>query len=76
MFEMKNGLINYIISNDGIFEFSKRQDALVLIYLRNKNYPLAKYCFEAIYSDVIMSLNDNLDLCIMIQKQSRRRKSS
>lgn len=66
----KYGLINYIIKNDGIFEFSKGQGALVLIYLRNKNYPLAKYCFEGIYSDVIMSLNDNLDLCIMIQKQS------
>lgn len=68
--EEKNGLINYIVKNDQIFEFSKGQGALVLIYIRNKNYPLAKYCFEGIYSDVLMSLNDNLDLCIMIQKQS------
>lgn len=68
--EEKYGLINYIVKNDQIFEFSKGQGALVLIYLRNKNYPLAKYCFEGIYSDVLMSLNDKLDLCIMIQKQS------
>lgn len=68
--EEKCGLINYVVKNDQIFEFSKGQGALVLIYLRNKNYPLAKYCFEGIYSDVLMSLNDSLDLCIMIQKQS------
>lgn len=68
--EEKYGLINYVVKNDQIFEFSKGQGALVLIYLRNKNYPLVKYCFEGIYSDVLMSLNDNLDLCIMIQKQS------
>lgn len=68
--EEKYGLINYVVKNEHIFEFSKGQGALVLIYLRNKNYPLAKYCFEGIYSDVLMSLNDNLDLCIMIQKQS------
>ncbi len=68
--EEKNGLINYVVKNDQIFEFSKGQGALVLIYFRNKNYPLAKYCFEGVYSDVLMSLNDNLDLCIMIQKQS------
>lgn len=68
--EGKSGLINYVIKNDSIFEFSKGQGALVLIYFRNKNYPLAKYCFEGIYSDVLMSLNDSLDLCIMIQKQS------
>lgn len=68
--EEKYGLINYIIKNDQVFEFSKGQGDLVLIYVRNKNYPLVKYCFEGIYSDVIMSLNDNLDLCIMIQKQS------
>lgn len=68
--EEKYGLINYVVKNDQIFEFSKGQGALALIYIRNKNYPLAKYCFEGIYSDILMSLNDNLDLCIMIQKQS------
>jgi len=68
--EEKKGLINYVIKNDSIFEFSRGQGALVLIYFRNKNYPLAKYCFEGIYSDVLMSFNDSLDLCIMIQKQS------
>ena len=68
--EEKYGLINYVIKNDRLFEFSKGQGALVLVYIRNKNYPLVKYCFEGIYSDVLMSLSDNLDLCIMIQKQS------
>lgn len=67
--EEKCGLINYVVKNEQIFEFTKGQSALVLIYLRNKNYPLAKYCFAGIYSDVLISLNDNLDLCIMIQKQ-------
>ena len=43
---------------------------MVLIYLKHKDFPLAKYCFDdKIYSDVLMKFGENLELCIFIQKQ-------
>jgi len=43
---------------------------MVLIYLKHKDFPLAKYCFDNMnYSDVLMKFGENLELCIFIQKQ-------
>lgn len=68
--EEKYGLKNYIIKNDKLFEFQSGQGVLVLIYLKHKDYPLSKYCFDdKIYSDVLMKFGENLELCILIQKQ-------
>ena len=68
--EEKYGLKNYIVKNDRMFELQGGQGVLVLVYLKHKDYPLAKYCFDdTIYSDVIMSFSEDLELCILIQKQ-------
>lgn len=68
--EKKHGLINYEVKNDRLFEFTKGQGMLVLVYLKHKDYPLAKYCFDdKIYSDVLMKLGEDLELCVFIQKQ-------
>jgi hypothetical protein len=43
---------------------------MVLVYLKHKDYPLAKYCFDNMnYSDILMKFGENLELCIFIQKQ-------
>jgi len=68
--EEKHGLINYVVKNDRLFEFTKGQGMMVLVYLKHKDYPLAKYCFDdKIYSDILMKFGENLELCIFIQKQ-------
>lgn len=67
--EDKYGLKNYVVKNDHFFEFDRGQGIMVLIYLRHKDYPLARYCFENNYSDVLMKFGDNLELCIFIQRQ-------
>lgn len=68
--EEKYGLQNYVVKNEKLFEFERGQGMMVLIYLKHKNFPLAKYCFDdKIYSDVLMNFGENLELCIFIQKQ-------
>lgn len=68
--EEKYGLKNYIVKNDRLFEFQKGQGIVALIYLKHKDYPLARYCFDDMnYSDVLMKFGENLELCIFIQKQ-------
>ena len=67
--EDKYGLKNYVVKNDHFFEFDRGQGIMVLIYLRHKDYPLARYCFENNYSDVLMKFGENLELCIFIQRQ-------
>lgn len=68
--EEKYGLKNYIVKNERLFEFQRGQGMMVLVYLKHKDYPLAKYCFDNMnYSDVLMKFGENLELCIFIQKQ-------
>ena len=68
--EDKYGLKNYIVKNERLFEFERGQGMMVLVYLKHKDFPLAKYCFDdKIYSDVLMKFGENLELCIFIQKQ-------
>ena len=68
--EEKYGLKNYIVKNERLFEFQRGQGMMVLVYLKHKDYPLAKYCFDNMnYSDMLMKFGENLELCIFIQKQ-------
>lgn len=68
--EEKYGLTNYVVKNERLFEFERGQGIVVLIYLKDKDYPLAKYCIDdMIYSDELMKFGDKLELCILIQKQ-------
>lgn len=68
--EEKHGLINYVVKNDRLFDITKGQGMMVLVYLKHKNYPLAKYCFDnKIYSDILMKFGEDLELCVCIQKQ-------
>lgn len=67
--EEKYGSKNYVVKNDHFFDFERGQGMMVLIYLKHKDYPLARYCFENIYSDVLMKFGENLELCILIQRQ-------
>ncbi len=68
--EEKYGLNNYIVKNERLFEFQRGQGMMVLVYLKHKDFPLAKYCFDNMnYSDVLMKFGENLELCIFIQKQ-------
>ena len=66
--EDKYGLKNYIVKNERLFDFQRGQGMMVLIYLKHKDFPLAKYCFDNMnYSDVLMKFGENLELCIFIQ---------
>ncbi len=66
----KYGLKNYVVKNDRMFEIQRGQGIMVLIYLKHKDFPLAKYCVDDLnYSDVLMNFSENLELCIFIQKQ-------
>lgn len=68
--EEKYGLTNYVVKNERLFELERGQGIVVLIYLKEKDYPLAKYCIDnMIYSDVLMKFGEKLELCILIQKQ-------
>ena len=68
--EDKYGLINYIVKNERLFEFQRGQGLMVLVYLKHKDYPLARFCFDNTnYSDVLMKFGENLELCIFIQRQ-------
>lgn len=68
--EEKHSLRNYVVKNNRLFEFERGQGMMVLVYLKHKDFPLAKYCFDdKIYSDVLMKFGENLELCIFIQKQ-------
>jgi len=67
--EEKYGSKNYVVKNNHFFDFERGQGMMVLIYLKHKNYPLTRYCFENNYSDVLMKFGENLELCIFIQRQ-------
>ncbi len=68
--EEKQGLLNYIVKSERLFEFERGQGIMVLLYLKHKNFPLTKFCFDdKIYSDMLMKFSENMELCIFIQKQ-------
>ena len=64
------GLSNYFVKSDRLFDLSECKIAIVLIYLKKKEYPLARYCIDDItYSDVVMNLGEDLELCMLIIKR-------
>ena len=68
--EENQGLTNYIVKSDRLFDLTGGKIAVVLIYLKKKNYPLARYCIDDItYSDVIMNFGEELELCILVLKK-------
>lgn len=56
----------YICENDDLFE--KRGTYLVILYIRNKKLPVNCYTSMQLYSDILTELNEELDLCIFIQR--------
>ena len=66
--KLKSKETAYICENDDLFE--KKGTYLVLLYIRNKNLPINCYTSIQLYSDVLTELNDELDLCIFIQRHS------
>lgn len=56
----------YICENDDLFE--KTGTYFVILYIRNKKLPVNCYTSAKLYSDVIAELNEDLDLCIFIQR--------
>ena len=56
----------YICENDDLFE--KTGTYFVILYIRNKKLPVNCYTGAKLYSDVITELNEELDLCIFIQR--------
>jgi hypothetical protein len=58
----------YVCENDDLFE--PQGTYLVICYIRNKKFPVNRYTTSQSYSDIMTSLNDELDLCILIQRHS------
>lgn len=57
---------NYTCENDDLFE--RQGTYLVVVYAKNNQMPICRYTTKDVYSDVLCSLNEKLDLCIMIQR--------
>ena len=58
----------YICENDELFE--PEGTYFLICYIRNKNFPVNRFTNSQSYSDIITPLNDELDLCILIQRHS------
>lgn len=63
---VKSKEIAYICENDDLFERSGTY--LVILYIRNKKLPVNCYTSVQLYSDILTELNEDLDLCIFIQR--------
>lgn len=58
----------YICENDELFETEGTY--FLICYIRNKKFPVNRFTNSQSYSDIIASLNDELDLCILIQRHN------
>lgn len=58
----------YVCENDDLFE--PEGTYLVVCYIRNRKLPVNRYTNAQSYSDIISPLNEDLDLCILIQRHS------
>lgn len=65
---LKSKELTYICENDTLFELKGTYFAIC--YIRNKNFPVNRFTNSESYSDIIMSLNDKLDLCLFIQRHN------
>ena len=59
---------NYICRNSDLFE--RKGQYLVAIYLKEKNVSMACFTTAQGYSDILSSVNEKLDLCILYQRHS------
>lgn len=63
---IKSKELSYVCENDDLFE--KNGTYLVILYIRNAKLPINCYTSIQLYSDVLAKLNEELDLCIFIQR--------
>jgi hypothetical protein len=63
---LKSGETSYICENDDFFD--ETGTYLLILYIRNKKHIVNCYTSAKLYSDVIIELNEDLDLCIFIQR--------
>lgn len=56
----------YVCENDDLFE--KSGTYLVILYIRNKKLSVNCYTSVQLYSNILTELNEELDLCIFIQR--------
>lgn len=56
----------YVCENDDLFE--KSGTYLVILYIRNKKLLVNCYTSVQLYSNILTELNEELDLCIFIQR--------
>lgn len=64
--KLKSNETAYVCKNDDLFE--EQGTYLLILYIRNKKLPLNCYTTVKLYSDIITELNEELDLCIFIQR--------
>lgn len=57
---------NYICRNSDLFE--RNGQYLVAVYLKEKGKTVACFTTEQGYSDILCSINDKLDLCMLFQR--------
>lgn len=58
----------YICENEELFE--RDGTYFLILYIRNKKHTVNCYTSSSLFSDIIMELNSDLDLCIFIQRHS------
>ncbi|QRX64155.1 hypothetical protein JS578_02530 [Dysgonomonadaceae bacterium zrk40] len=63
---LKSGETSYICENDDFFD--ETGTYLLILYIRNKKHIVNCFTSAKLYSDVIIELNKDLDLCIFIQR--------
>lgn len=64
--EQKSKELVYICENDDLFE--KTGTYLVVLYMCRKNITVNRYTTVQLYSDVLVELNAQLNLCLFIQR--------
>lgn len=66
--KQKSKELVYICENDDLFEPTGTY--LVILYICNKNIAINRYTIAQVYSDVLVELNEQLNLCLFIQRHS------
>ena len=66
--KQKSKELVYICENDDLFEPTGTY--LVVLYMCNKNIAINCYTSAQLYSDVLVELNEQLNLCLFIQRHS------
>ncbi len=56
----------FVCENNDLFEDTGTY--AVYVYIRNKNHPINCYSTDKVYSNILMKLNEELELCVLIQR--------